>query len=323
MDIDLSQSSTFTLTPVLDGCSYTKETPAIPYILLKDNTPDLSSIQRSFINHDLLCASCPPICDGSSKLGYLSKNSVNLESVQNQNSSLYSNIKQETELRSDCSIKSDCLNNNYNINHMHDEESVKYDNDQISTPIKMVQYRPDCTTKAKFNEHDTVVLTDLSKSNFPLQPYTVDIANCTPHRKENSTTVMTEIESNFGNTGNSTLEILELNEKSFNKPKDLKVLKSVQNNQSRKMNECTLQLQKKITWSKDITVNNAIQKKQKNQWKNENDQLLYELEKSFSVDYQLINDGWCELACLIKFSELGLLHGMFEYCLGVCFVNEF
>ncbi|CAH8504302.1 unnamed protein product [Schistosoma bovis] len=308
MDIDLSQSSTFTLTPVLDGCSYTKETPAIPYILLKDNTPDLSSIQRSFINHDLLCASCPPICDGSSKLGYLSKNSVNLESVQNQNSSLYSNIKQETELRSDCSIKSDCLNNNYNINHMHDEESVKYDNDQISTPIKMVQYRPDCTTKAKFNEHDTVVLTDLSKSNFPLQPYTVDIANCTPHRKENSTTVMTEIESNFGNTGNSTLEILELNEKSFNKPKDLKVLKSVQNNQSRKMNECTLQLQKKITWSKDITVNNAIQKKQKNQWKNENDQLLYELEKSFSVDYQLINDGWCELACLIKFSELGLLH---------------
>ncbi|RTG83914.1 ATP-dependent DNA helicase HFM1/MER3 [Schistosoma bovis] len=308
MDIDLSQSSTFTLTPVLDGCSYTKETPTIPYILLKDNTPDLSSIQRSFINHDLLCASCPPICDGSSKLGYLSKNSVNLESMQNQNSSLYSNIKQETELRSDCSIKSDCLNNNYNINHMHDEESVKYDDDQISTPIKMVQYKPDCTTKAKFNEHDTVVLTDLSKSNFPLQPYTVDIANCTPHREENCTTVMTETESNFGNTGNTTLEILELNEKSFNKPKDLKVLKSVQNNQSRKMNECTLQLQKKITWSKDITVNNAIQKKQKNQWKNENDQLLYELEKSFSVDYQLINDGWCELACLIKFSELGLLH---------------
>ncbi|CAI2726107.1 unnamed protein product [Schistosoma spindalis] len=309
MDTDLSQSSTFTLTPVLDECRYTKETPTIPYILLKDNTPDLFSIQKSFINNDLLCASCPPICDGSSKLGYLSRNSVNLESMQNQNSSLYSNINQETELRSDCSVKSDCLDITCDINRTRDdEESVKYEDDQISTPIKMVQYMSDCTMKANLNEHNTVLLTDLSKSNFPLKPYTVDISNCTPDREENSTTVMTEIESNFGNTGNSTLGILELNEKSFNKPKDFKVLKSVQNNQSRKMNEYTPQLQKKITWSKDITVNNAIQKKQKDQWKHENDQLLYESEKSFPVDYQLINDGWCELACLIKFSELGLLH---------------
>uniref|UniRef100_A0A5K4F0T9 DNA 3'-5' helicase n=1 Tax=Schistosoma mansoni TaxID=6183 RepID=A0A5K4F0T9_SCHMA len=307
IDTDLNQSSTFTLTPVLDGCSYTKETPAMPYLLLKDNTPDLFSIQSSFINNDFLCESCPPICDGSSKYGYLSGNSLNLESIQNQNLSLYSNINQETESRSHCPMKSDCLNNNYNINQIGDEESVKHENDQISTP----QYRCNCTIftpKANLNEHNTVSSNDLSKSNFPLKPYTVDIVNFTPRREENPTTVMTEIESDFDNTGNSTLEILEVNEKSFIKPKDFTVSKSVQNNQSRKMNECTPQLQKKITWSKDITINNEIRKKQKNQWKNENDQLLYESEKSFSVDYQLINDGWCELACLIKFSELGLLH---------------
>ncbi|CAH8475985.1 unnamed protein product [Schistosoma turkestanicum] len=316
MDPDLSQSSTFSFTSVLDEYSDTNETPTIPHILIKDNTPELFSIQKSFIKNDPLCASCPPICNGSSKLGYLTMNSVNLKPMQNQNSSFYSNTEEETQLRSDCSTKSQCLSNNYDINQVRDdEESVYYEKEQFSTPINMMQYTSDhmkLTTKAHVNEYNTVLLTDLSKSNFPVRPYTIDIANCTPHQEKNSTTYMTEVESNYNNTRNLTLN--NLNEPIFNKPKDSKVLKSVQLNELKKRNECTTtQLQNKITWSKDITINNSTQKKPESQWKTGKDNILNESEKPFSIDYQLINEGWCELACLIKMAELGLLQEQMKH----------
>ncbi|TNN18148.1 putative ATP-dependent DNA helicase HFM1 [Schistosoma japonicum] len=310
MDTNLNQSSTFTLTPVLDEYSYANETSNISNILIKDNTPELFSAQRSFISNIPLCLSCPATYNAFSQLTHLSVNSE--ESTRIPNSTCDSNTVEGTQLTSNTSIKSDSLSDmHYKGLITDDEEAINYEENRIATPINKIHYKLDntiLTTKPNLYKHNTVLLSDLSAYNFPIKPYTVDIACSTPGKRESFTHYKTEKELNFDDTESLPYETLNLNGPSLNEPKISKGVKSLQTNQPNKMNQNIPQIQRKITWSKDIIIDNPIQEKQETHQKNEKEILLFDSKQPFSIDHQLISDGWCELACLIKVAELSLLH---------------
>ncbi|KAK4469622.1 hypothetical protein MN116_007156 [Schistosoma mekongi] len=315
MDTNLNQSSTFTLTPVLDGCSYENETSNISNILIKDNTPELFYAQRSFISNIPLCLSCPTTYNAFSQLEYISVNSA--ESTRIPNSTCDSNSTAGTHLTSNTSTKFDYLSNtHYKSLIRYDEEAVNYEENSNATPINQIQYKLDntiLTTKLNLNKHNTILLTDLSSYNFPVKPYTVDIACSTPGKKESFTHYKTEKESNFDDTESLSYETLNLNGPSLNEPKISSGVKSLQTNQPNKMSQYIPQMQKKITWSEDIINDNPIQEKQETYHKNKKEILLFDSKQPFSIDHQLISDGWCELACLIKVAELGLLHEQIKF----------
>ncbi|CAH8504222.1 unnamed protein product [Heterobilharzia americana] len=323
MNVDSTHSfsgSTFTLTPIFDDTNGISETLNISNILMKDNTPEFS--HRSFTKINPLSMSCPPVNGTLSRFEYSPVKPFDsyFKYTQNAPSKFCNNEKlQNIQMKSSNSTNSSFSKNN-------ERNLIKED---IFTPLKQSQFNPKKLSEnesSQNKEHNGEMLTNLSQLNSLVEPYTMEIA-CFPSKNENNCIYYTKginLETyNTITTQSISTQKINSNEPKFNIPKYSVVLKSAQVDKSKRFVEsATPRVQKRITWSEDIVITTEIKSpsyKQENHWKKQDKEnrqkdhyheslKLCESEKHFSVDDCLINDGWCELACLIKIAELGLLH---------------
>nr|CAH8838566.1 unnamed protein product [Trichobilharzia regenti] len=315
----------------------------ITNMLMKDTTPEL--INRSFAprKNDPLSMSCPPI-SSSSKLNQFKYSPT---SFNKNNTSIQSDTGSEIDISpsphnhsydSNTSKPSDVVTLNQEVISTPQQA----EQNQLCLYHTPCQYRTPDYHPINYNDRiqrDGLKSNSSSSVSLPATDY-----YSTPKTAHNYLCYTKGINSqNNGSNSSSSSSIvttqsiltpvMNSNEQhKFKIPSYSVVLKSSQTNKSRmKFNSFTptetitrsdntnTNLRKRLIqhsinhgvddsqW--DESQESSIQEKlqQQDQHLCNDTQIFQETETEISIDYSLINDGWSELACLIRISKLGLL----------------